>query len=67
MPYAEKINRPELRRLMTDHQLTAARVAELLGRKTSTVQTWASASGVDIPDHALELLKYKLKEMEQEQ
>lgn len=63
MPYSgEKINQPLLRELMNKHELKANDVADLLDRKLTTVQTWMAASGVDIPDHSLQLLEYKLNE-----
>lgn len=61
MPYSgEKINRQALHDLMEIHGLTVEDVAKLLDRTPSTVQTWRSIAGVDIPDHTLLLLEYKL-------
>lgn len=61
MPYSgEKINRPVLIRLMDEHKLTVEAVATMLDRTPSTVQSWRSTSGADIPDHSLELLQYKI-------
>jgi DNA-directed RNA polymerase specialized sigma24 family protein len=54
-----------LRFLMSEHALTRARVAELLGVQKNTVDSWlapASAScSRSIPAHRVELLEYKLR------
>ena len=61
MPYdGEKINRPKLIQLMEDHSVDSLDVGKILNRKPTTVETWRSISGVDIPDHTLELLTLKL-------
>lgn len=56
----EKPNRMKLRLIMTEHDLIAEDVAVMLGRTLSTVQTWMSKAGADMPNHLLELLEYKL-------
>jgi DNA-directed RNA polymerase specialized sigma24 family protein len=56
-----KINRKKLLSLIKKNGLTPQDVADVLGRKITTVQTWMSTSGVDIPDHSIQLLQYKLK------
>lgn len=57
----KKINRGMLLDAMKNGNLTPQDVAALLDRKISTVQTWMSTSGVDIPSHSIELLRFKLK------
>jgi hypothetical protein len=52
--------REELIKLMDDHKLTAAQVAEMLGREATTVRFWRSNGGRHIPKDALELLKAKV-------
>lgn len=56
-------NRTErLRSLMAQHDLTAAQVGEILGRKPGTVRIWTCKNpGREIPAHTLELLEAKLK------
>lgn len=58
-----KPNRKKLREIMKRENLTAQDVATVLDRKLSTVQTWCAKTGVDIPDHSVALLHYKLEEM----
>jgi len=51
----------QLDQLMKDHDLTARRVGELLGRTPHTVRVWRSRTTKrPIPAHALELLRAKL-------
>ena len=55
-----KKNRERLRELMAHHDLTKKQVSTMLNRSSSTIETYCSRSGVDIPDHLLELLELKL-------
>lgn len=49
--------------LIKEHNLSSRDVAELLGRTEQTVRHWRTESSVrPIPQDALELLKFKLKE-----
>lgn len=50
-----------LRTMMRRHGLKCPKVAAMIGRSTHTVQRWHS-DVMEIPDHMLELLEYKLGE-----
>lgn len=55
-----KKNRDKLVQLKIDNNLTKKDLATMLNRSTSTISTYLSKSGVDIPDHLVELLELKL-------
>lgn len=56
----------ELRQLMVDHQLKAGDVARILNRGVQTVNLWrcqgASTERQTIPQHMLDLLKFRLQQ-----
>lgn len=56
-------NRKSLSRLMSERDISISTVAAILNRKKATVYAWVSVSGVDIPDHSLELLEIKTREV----
>ena len=52
----------QLKQLMDDHGLDAAKVGELLNRSPRTVRIWrCKDDSRQIPEHALELLKTKVQ------
>lgn len=52
----------ELRKLMTEHNLTTADVARMVGRKKCTVEGWLSVGQTrPMPKHMMELLLLKLE------
>lgn len=51
-----------LRQIMAKHKLTANQVAGILGRTQQTVRMWRVGTPRTIPEHALELLEFKLGE-----
>ena len=57
------MNKDKLQRIMAGHGLNRHQVAELLGVRKSTVDTWfMSGKGFrNMPDNTLELLELKLK------
>jgi len=61
MPYiGSKKNRDRLVHLMATYNVDSVEVGKILSRKPATVSVYVAASGVDIPDHLLELLELKL-------
>lgn len=62
-----KKNRRELMALMNDHELDVDQVAKMLNRRSGTVRAWMQKrTGVDIADHSLELLRYKIADFKAE-
>ena len=57
---ATKKNRLKLIGLMDKYRVKGPKVAAMTGRKLETVHVWRSLSGVDIPNHLLQLLELKL-------
>jgi transposase len=48
---------------MRDHDMSAREVGDMLGRTPHTIRVWRSKYDERIiPDHALQLLKFKLAE-----
>jgi len=56
-----KPNRLKLRHLMTERDLKAPDVAEVVGRSAQSVRLWCSATGTDISDDLLKALDSELK------
>tara|TARA_R100000808_G_scaffold18323_1_gene40165 strand:- start:880 stop:1047 length:168 start_codon:yes stop_codon:yes gene_type:complete len=46
---------------MEAYKVDSVEVGKILNRKPATVSVYVAASGVDIPDHLLELLELKLR------
>ncbi len=58
---SKKPNRDKLVRLIHHYNITTEQIGAWLDRKPGTVQAWTQKySGVDISDHSLELLRYKI-------
>jgi len=56
-----KPNQHKLISLMTEHNLKAKDVAEMLGTKDGTVRVWRCNISIDIPDTKLQLLELLMK------
>ena len=56
--------RTRLRVLMAEHDIDAAKVAELVGASVDAVYRWIGNGDPDIPDYRLELLELKLKDQD---
>lgn len=51
----------ELRKLMTEHNLTTSDVAKIVGRQKCTIEGWLSVGQTrPMPKHMLALLKLKV-------
>jgi len=57
-------NRIKLRSIMELYELTSEDVAKLLGVSKHTVNMWRSVSSKMMPDNMLDLLNYKIAEIE---
>ena len=64
MTTTAKPNRARLKSIMREHYLTAMDIAEVTGRKQSTVYVWlCKSSGADIQPETLCYLESKLPEV----
>lgn len=58
-------NTEKLKTLMRTHRLKSPDVAALVGRTAHTVRVWRCCNDTNIPDHLLELLRFKLAQREE--
>jgi hypothetical protein len=60
MGATKKKNREALRKLMGGYDISASKVAAILGVRVSTVHQYRAISGQDISNKDLDYLRYKL-------